>query len=265
MKIAIIIPARFSSKRFPGKPLVNLRLPKGEKKSLIQLSWEVASKVNGVEDVFVATDDVRIKAEAESFKAKVIMTRPECRNGTERCAEAVKKESLNHDIFINFQGDAPLTPVGFVENLIKAISLDSCTEVVTTVLNFDYTSYKSFMDDKKNDRIGGTTAVFDSSGNALYFSKAIIPFFIRKNVKPTFKFPIYHHVGLYAFKRNALLKYVTWKEGHLEKIEGLEQLRFLENGQPIKCIVQNCKNKNFWELNNPEDIVKIEKILSKTK
>ena len=120
MKTVIIIPARYSSVRFPGKPLVKLSVGRGLKKSLIQLSWEAACRVRNVEQIFVATDDERIRTEAESFGAKVVMTSHKCRNGTERCAEALKNINFNADLIVNLQGDAPLTPEWFVEDLIEA-------------------------------------------------------------------------------------------------------------------------------------------------
>ena len=109
MKTVIIIPARYSSTRYPGKPLVELRTKEG-KKSLIQLSWEAANKVSGISEIYVATDDKRIEEHALNFGAKVIQTSSKCRNGTERCAEAVSNAGLDAEIIVNFQGDAPLTP-----------------------------------------------------------------------------------------------------------------------------------------------------------
>ena len=103
---------------------MNLNLPTGEKKSLIELTWRTAGKVKNIHDIFIATDDTRIATAARAFGAKVIMTSSQCRNGTERCAEAVDNAKLDADLIINFQGDAPLTPPWFVESLIKAMDKD---------------------------------------------------------------------------------------------------------------------------------------------
>ena len=119
MTASIIIPARFKSSRFPGKPLTKLQLKSGESKPLIQLSWEAAKRVDGIRNIYIATDDFEIKRTAESFGADVIMTSSKCENGTARCAEAIKVANINDDIIINFQGDAPLTPKCFVETLIS--------------------------------------------------------------------------------------------------------------------------------------------------
>ena len=117
MKTTIIIPARFESSRFPGKPLAPLKLKNGLSKPLIQLSWEAANKTKGINNIFIATDNSKIKEVAESFGANVIMTSSDCENGTARCAEAVRLHRIEDEIIVNFQGDAPLTPNKFVENL----------------------------------------------------------------------------------------------------------------------------------------------------
>ena len=133
----IIIPARFASSRYPGKPLAELTLPDGQRKSLIRMSWEAASSVNGVAEVIVATDDARIRAHCEGFGARVVMTAQECRNGTERCADAMEQASLSADLIVNLQGDAPLTPPWFVEALTGAMQSDPSARVATPVLRCD--------------------------------------------------------------------------------------------------------------------------------
>ncbi len=261
MKTVIIIPARYSSARFPGKPLKKLSIGGGVQKSLIQLSWEAANRVKNVKEVFVATDDDRIRVETESFGAKVIMTSEECKNGTERCAEAIDNINFDGDLVINFQGDAPLTPEWFVEDLIDTFKKNSDTQMATPVLRLDKHSLNLFRLDRNAGRVGGTTVVFDNNNNALYFSKEIIPFFDEKRTTQGEVCPIFHHVGVYAYRPEILLKYHTWEEGNLEVLEGLEQLRFLENRCSIKCVLVDSKGRTFWELNNPEDVVKIEKAI----
>ncbi|MCH9825782.1 MAG: NTP transferase domain-containing protein, partial [Alphaproteobacteria bacterium] len=124
MKTVVLIPARYASTRYPGKPLANLRQKDGGEKSLIQMSYEAASQINGASDVYVVTDDTRIREASEAFGAKVIMTSPERENGTARVAEAVEVAALDADLIVNFQGDAPLTPPWFVEDLISAMKAD---------------------------------------------------------------------------------------------------------------------------------------------
>jgi len=259
MKTVIIIPARYASTRYPGKPLSKLSLPSGEKKSLIRLSWEAAMAVPGVDSVYVATDDDRIRTAAKDFGAEVIMTAESCRNGTERCADALANATLDADLVVNLQGDAPLTPSWFVEDLIAAMTRDPQAQVATPVLRCDALTYGHFVEDRKTGRVGGTTVVFNTSGHGLYFSKEVIPY-IDPGKLPD-PIPVFHHVGVYAYRPAALAAYMGWEQGKLEALEGLEQLRFLENGTTVACVEVDGRGRIFWELNNPADIPRIEAAL----
>ena len=261
MKAVIIIPARYGSTRYPGKPLVPLKTREG-KKSLIQLSWEAANKVSGISEIYVATDDKRIEEHAVAFGAKVIRTSSKCKNGTERCAEAVSNARLEAEIIVNFQGDAPLTPSWFVEEIIASLKADKSTDMATPVLRLDRKSYNLFFEDRKSDRVGGTTVVFDKDMHALYFSKELIPFFEISKIDQDKPIPCYHHVGVYAYRKNILREYLSWPESKLEKLEGLEQLRFLSENKKVKCVEVSSRGNVFWELNNPEDVQRIEKVIS---
>ena len=261
MKAVIIIPARYGSTRYPGKPLVPLKTREG-KKSLIQLSWEAANKVSGISEIYVATDDKRIEEHAVAFGAKVIRTSSKCKNGTERCAEAVSNVRLEAEIIVNFQGDAPLTPSWFVEEIIASLKADKSTDMATPVLRLDRKSYNLFFEDRKSDRVGGTTVVFDKDMYALYFSKELIPFFEISKIEQDKPIPCYHHVGVYAYRKSILREYLSWPESKLEKLEGLEQLRFLSENKKVKCVEVSSRGNVFWELNNPEDVQRIEKVIS---
>ena len=260
MKAVVIIPARYGSTRYPGKPLAPLRTREG-KKSLIQLSWEAANKVSGISEIYVATDDKRIEEHAVAFGAKVIRTSSKCKNGTERCAEAVINARLKAEIIVNFQGDAPLTPSWFVEEIIASLKADKSTDMATPVLRLDRKSYNLFFEDRKSDRVGGTTVVFDKDMYALYFSKELIPFFEISKIEQDKPIPCYHHVGVYAYRKNILREYLSWPESKLEKLEGLEQLRFLSENKKVKCVEVSSRGNVFWELNNPEDVQRIEKVI----
>ncbi len=260
MKTIILIPARYASSRYPGKPLVTLTGRDGVAKTLIQRSWEAAMAVHDVAAVYVATDDDRIREAAEGFGAKVVMTSPDCANGTERCAEAMHHLKESADLYVNLQGDAPLTPAWFVEDLMREMRARPEVEMATPVLRCDADTYANFVEDRQNGRVGGTTAVFDSHMNALYFSKEVIPYTGRV-FGPGDVIPVFHHVGVYAYRGAALNAYSRWKTGPLEKYEGLEQLRFLENGVAIRCVEVEGKGRVFWELNNPVDVARIESIL----
>ncbi|MGB3555752.1 MAG: manno-octulosonate cytidylyltransferase [Jannaschia sp.] len=257
MRTAIVIPARYASSRYPGKPLAELRQRDGTAKTLIRMTWEAAQSVAGVDAVHVATDDDRIAEAARAFGASVLMTSPEAANGTERCAEALA--GIDADLIVNLQGDAPLTPSWFVEALIARMAEDDAAQVATPVLRCDRRTYDMFVEDRRAGRVGGTTAVFDRNRHGLYFSKEVIPY-IDPGKLPD-PIPVFHHVGVYAYRPEALRAYVGWPEGELERREGLEQLRFLENGATIACVEVEARGRVFWELNNPEDVARIEAVL----
>ncbi len=256
----IFIPARFASARFPGKPLAELRGAGGKAKSLIRRSWEAARAVKGADAVYVVTDDARIREAAEGFGADVLMTSPECRNGTERCAEAVGLLREVPQIVVNLQGDAPLTPSWYVEDLIAAMNADPEVSVATPVLATSGRHLEKLREDRRRGRVGGTTALVDHAGNAIYFSKEVLPFTPRSYGEEE-RTPVLHHVGVYAYTPGALLRYMELPQGTYERLEGLEQLRFLEYGIPVRCVEVAARGAEFWELNNPSDIEIIEAIL----
>jgi 3-deoxy-manno-octulosonate cytidylyltransferase (CMP-KDO synthetase) len=260
VSVLIVIPARYASTRYPGKPLVELRGAKGGARTLIRRSWEAAKQVRGADRVVVATDDARIRSHAEGFGAEVVMTSEACQNGTERCAEAQAVLGWGYDIVVNLQGDAPLTPPGFVAALVEALAADPLRQMATPVLRCDAEALAGFLDDRRHGRVGATTAVFDSCGRALYFSKEVVPYTGRP-LGPGETIPVFHHVGVYAYRPGPLAAYAGWPVGPLETWEGLEQLRFLENGVPVHCVEVAAEGRAFWELNNPTDIPRIEAIL----
>ncbi len=259
MSVLIAIPARYASTRYPGKPLVTLNGPDGAK-TLIQRSWEAARAVKGADRIVVATDDDRIKTHAEGFGAEVVMTSPACQNGTERCAEVASKLP-GFEMVVNLQGDAPLTPAWFVEDLIAGLRADAQADIATPVLRCDGRAVSGFLADRRAGRVGGTTAVFGAGGRALYFSKEVIPYTGKTyaDADPT---PVFHHVGVYAYRPRALRAYPSWPIGPLEVLEGLEQLRFLEQGRNVLCVEVEAKGRQFWELNNPEDVPRIEAMMA---
>ena len=261
MKTLIVIPARYASTRYPGKPLVPLRGAGGQAQSLIERSWRAAMAVDGVDRVVVATDDARIEAAAKAFGAEVVMTLESCRNGTERCAEAHAALGGGFDIIVNLQGDAPLTPPWFVEELVRALAAHPTAQVATPVLRTDGAALNGFLADRRAGRVGGTTAVFGTDYAALYFSKEVIPY-LGRTYADTDETPVWHHVGVYAYRPKALEAYPGWSPGALETLEGLEQLRFLERGVPVACVPVEARGRKFWELNNPEDVPRLEAMMA---
>jgi 3-deoxy-manno-octulosonate cytidylyltransferase (CMP-KDO synthetase) len=259
MEACIIIPARYASSRYPGKPLVPLRGANGVARSLLERSV-LAARATGL-PVWVATDDARIAAEAERVGAPVILTGSDCRNGTERVAQAVARAGIVADVVVNLQGDAPLTPAHFVPALIAGLQADPGAVMATPALRCDVAALAQFRADRAAGRVGATTVVRDGRGRALYFSKEVLPF--TGTWDGTGPVPVFHHVGLYAYRPAALAAYAGLEPGPLEALEGLEQLRFLEHGLPIAAVEVSAPGAVFWELNNPSDVPLIEAALSR--
>ena len=259
MSNVILIPARFQSTRYPGKPLVELKGASGEPKPLIQRSFEAASRISGVDRVAVVTDDERIAHCCEAFGAAVIMTSPECRNGTERCAEALAQLG-EPNLVINFQGDALLTPPGFVEALIARMANDSDPLVATPALRLRSDEVRALQAEEAAGRVGGTSVVTDAEGHALYFSKRLIPYLPSGALEGEMS-PVRLHIGVYAYRPEALERYVATPVSELETLEGLEQLRFLVAGMPIAVVDVATPPFSLRELNNPEDLAPIEQAL----
>lgn len=257
MRVTIVIPARFGSSRFPGKPLVSLRGSTGIPKTLIHRCIEAARAVAGVDRIVVATDDGRIVAAAEAAGAEAVMTDPALRNGSERVAAAAATLGIADGIVVNLQGDAPLVPPWFVANLVTAMAGDPGVVMATPVLRCDPESLRMFREDRAAGRVGATTAVIARNGDALYFSKEVIPFTGDRTFAPG-TVPVFHHVGLYAFRPAALAAYAAMEPTPLELLEGLEQLRFLEHGHPIRTVEVDGRGRPFWEVNNPEDVPRVE-------
>ncbi len=234
MKIVGIIPARFDSSRFPGKPLINL---KG--KTMIQRVFEGASKSKFLSELIVATDDQRIYDEVESFGGKVMMTNKNHSTGTDRCGEIAK--SIDADVFINIQGDEPLIDYRQIDQL--ASSFDNVEVKIATL------GILSNLDEANNpNRI---KMVLDYKNNALYFSRSAIPNVVNAKEKTINSFEFYRHIGVYAYRKNTLLEITQLEKTNLEKIESLEQLRWLYHGYKIHVVKTTIETPN---IDVPEDV-----------
>ncbi|MGE5563340.1 MAG: 3-deoxy-manno-octulosonate cytidylyltransferase [Bacillota bacterium] len=260
MNTVILIPARYASSRYPGKPLVGLRGASGVSKPLIQRSVEAARRVRGVSGVFVVTDDERIAEGCAPARVGVIMTSSECRNGTERCAEALP-QLHEPDLVINLQGDALLTPASFVEALIARMEQDPDALVATPAMRLRSEEVDALRREEAAGRVGGTTVVTDSRGRALYFSKRLIPHLPDRSAEGALT-PMKLHVGVYAYRPQALERYMATPVSELEALEGLEQLRFLDAGIPVEVVEVETPPFALRELNNPEDVAPIEEALA---
>ncbi len=229
-------------------------------KPLIRRSVEAARRVRGVSGVFVVTDDERIADACTAFGVGVIMTSPECRNGTERCAEALA--SLHApDLVVNFQGDALLTPPSFVETLIERMRNDADSRVATPALRLRSREVRALLAEEATGRVGGTTVVIDENEHALYFSKRLIPYLPAAALDGEMS-PVLLHVGVYAYRPEALERYIAAPVSDLEMLEGLEQLRFLATGIPVTVTEVMTPAFALRELNNPEDVEPIQRALA---
>jgi len=242
-KVIVVIPARYGSTRLAGKPLISLA-----GKPMIQRVYERAKMAQRADRVIVATDDERIARAVEGFGGEARMTRTEHRTGTERIAEVAAREE--GDVFVNVQGDEPLLDPASIDVAVNAL-LEEPQASVSTVA----TPIKT-PGDIMDPNVVKTVLDFDS--NALYFSRAPIPW-VRDTAS---KIQVRHlkHLGLYVFQREALLEYATLPQGELERIEQLEQLRWMENGWKIR--VAEVEH-DAVSVDVPEDVARVEKLLQK--
>ena len=189
------------------------------------------------------------------------MTSPECANGTERCADAIDTLGDVAPIIVNLQGDAPLSPAFVVEQLVARLDESSNTAMATPAVRCSPSTLQHLLDDAAEGRVGGTTAVFDRNDRALYFSKHILPYLPNRAV-PEDNVPVHLHLGLYAYRPDALRRYRDAPASTLEALEGLEQLRFLDLGLPVSVVRLEPLDWDSIELNNPSDVPVIERILN---
>ena len=237
-KSAVVIPARYASSRFPGKPLAVLA-----GKPMICHVCEKAS-ASKADYVLVATDDERIAAVVKEYGYQAVMTREDHPSGTDRIAEAVKKAAPDVDIIINVQGDEPLIPTSAIDDLLDLMVNNSGYEMATI----------GVPGNRETMTENNVKVVFGSDGRALYFSRSMIPF-ARKGGVPD---QVYLHWGIYAYRRKTLERFVQLPPGKLEECEKLEQLRALENGIRIYVLVSNLTSIG---IDTPADLELAEKKL----
>ena len=235
MNVTLLIPARYGSSRFPGKPLAPIN-----GKPMIQHVYERASLAKGLTDIYVATDDDRIKDAVEGFGGKVVMTSAEAASGTDRIEDAITQLGLaEEDLVVNLQGDQPLIDPISIEQIISLFERHP-GEFGMATLGFQITEEEELNDPKH------VKLVFDNEFNALYFSRARIPF-----GRDTDDYPVYKHLGVYAYTRKFVHTFAKLPLGRLEDLEKLEQLRALEHGYKIKVAISAFDSP---EVDTPEDI-----------
>jgi 3-deoxy-manno-octulosonate cytidylyltransferase (CMP-KDO synthetase) len=264
MKTAIVIPARHASTRLPGKPLAMIA---GQTmlQRVVRLSQAAAEGLANV-SVIVATDDERITQHCHELGIASVMTPPESPSGTDRVAEAVHQMTDKPDFILNMQGDAPLTPPDFLRAMIDAFAASPC-DAVTPVTQLTWEQLDKLRQNKLTTPFSGTTAAFDeTTGNAFWFSKVIIPAMRQEDDlrKKSNKSPVFRHIGLYGYSLAMLEKYINLPESKFEKLEGLEQLRIIENGYTMRCVPVDFKGRaNMSGIDSPEDIARAEELIAK--
>jgi 3-deoxy-manno-octulosonate cytidylyltransferase (CMP-KDO synthetase) len=240
-KVVVVIPARYASTRLPGKPLVSLA-----GKPMVQRVYERARQAQTVHHVVVATDDQRIIDAVHAFGGDARMTRADHRTGTERIAEVAVHEQ--GDVFVNVQGDEPLVDPAAIDAAVAALLEEPAAQIATVATPIRHAG------DIMDPNVVKTVLDFESNG--LYFSRAPIPWI--RDTQQKIHVNYWKHLGLYVFQRDALLEYPTLPQGELEKIEQLEQLRWLENGWKIR--VSEVQH-DAVSVDVPEDVARVEKLL----
>lgn len=264
MKTAIIIPARYASTRLPGKPLA--MIAGRSMLSRVVAIARMAAKDGGDTSIHVATDDARIVEHCRELGVDSLMTPVECATGTDRIVAAAMQLKQKPDFILNFQGDAPLTPPGLLAALIKGFALDPC-DIITPVTQLSWAALDDLREKKKTTPFSGTTATFNlETGRALWFSKNIIPA-LRAEDKSRAKTdisPVFRHVGLYGYSPAGLEKYSRLPKSLWEDCEGLEQLRALDHGLYMRCIVYDYQGwPSSSGVDSPEDITRAEALIAK--
>ncbi len=263
MKYAIAIPARYGSTRLPGKPLAMIA---GQ--TMLQRVLNVAQKATEGFDatIFVATDNQDIKDHAQELGAECIMTPVSCPTGSDRVLSAIRQLDYWPDFVVNLQGDAPFTPPHVIQNILTECRNNPRLEVITPVHRLSWDDLDILREKKKVTPYSGTTATVNKSGRALWFSKNIIPAIRKEDALRAQSplSPIHQHMGLYGFRTDILEKFCVLEQGTYEALEGLEQLRMLENDIRIQTIQVDIDKGTIQSgIDSPEDLERAEAFIKK--
>jgi 3-deoxy-manno-octulosonate cytidylyltransferase (CMP-KDO synthetase) len=258
LSAAIIIPARYGSSRLPGKPMMPI-----SGISMLERVWKIAKSVRGCTRVVIATEDQRIIDHAKAFGAEAVLTPEDCQNGTERTFATITAANVEEDFLINFQGDAVLTPPWVLEAMVAEYEAGADFDLVTPATRFSRESLEAFKEHKKipGNEASGTTVVFDGKRNALYFSKSVIPHVRGKEFRD--HPPVYRHIGLYGYTKSGLSKYMNLAPSHLEQVEGLEQLRAIENHLVVRVAIVDYQGRTHQSVDSQDDMRLVEEIIAR--
>ena len=249
MNALTVIPARYASTRFPGKPLAPI--------AGVPMLLRTAEVARAVGPFVVATDDARIQDFCDAHDLPCVMTDPDLPSGSDRARAAARLFSPDAAIVVNLQGDAPFTPPAYVRACLDALDRDPEADIATPVVPLSWDALDDLHDAKRTTPFSGTTAIVGTDGRAHWFSKQIIPA-IRTPDRGQPVSPVLQHVGLYAFRRDALDRFVALPPSPYERVEGLEQLRALEAGLVIACARVAAHPMSQAGIDTPEDVARAE-------
>lgn len=261
LRTLIVIPSRYASTRFPQKPL-HLIAGQSLLSRVVSIARICADTSEGVSFV-VATDHEAIEDHANEIGAPVVMTDPDLPSGTDRALAAADLVAPEAEFVVNLQGDAPFTPPDYISAIIDA-GRTTQLDAVTPVVQMSWAALDEVRERKKETPFSGTSCIVNAQDEALWFSKTILPA-IRKedHLRKTSPLsPVWRHIGLYGYKRSALERFVRLPEGHYEKLEGLEQLRFLENGMRIRAVKVAASESAMWGIDTPQDAAHAERLIA---
>lgn len=262
MNIAIIIPARYASTRFPGKPLAEIG-GQSMLSRVVDLARAAANNADNI-SVTVTTEDQRIADHAAEIGADYIMTSDACETGSDRALEAAQKLETRPNFILNIQGDAPFTPLSVVQKMLAGFQ--DGVQVITPVHRLSWSDLDRLRENKRTTPFSGTTAIIGADNKAVWFSKNIIPAIRKEDAlkRENDLSPVYQHIGLYGYSMNALEKFCALPPSPYEQLEGLEQLRFIENNIAITTIPVEIESGTLQSgIDTPEDLARAEEMLAR--
>ncbi len=260
MKTLVVVPARYGSTRFPGKPLAEINGVSMVRRTA-RIAEISAAQLSGSSYV-VATDNNEIKTHCEAYDIPVVMTPRDVPTGSDRALAAVKLLGETVDFVVNLQGDAPFTPTAHIVDVVQA--LQTGADVATPYVQLSWEALDELREHKLITPFSGTTVLVSDNNKAIWFSKNIIPAIrMEKTLRESEALsPICRHIGLYAYKTTALEQFVSWSESRFERLEGLEQLRLLENGLSIECVCVDPPMVATPGIDTPDDLALAERLIA---